>query len=110
MAFTQVTLTGTYQDAAGNPLAGTVTFTLTTPIANADVIASVAPITVTLENGSFSLVLAATDDPGTVPPGVPYGVTEALSNGQPRDYFISVSSATSPIDISTLMPGQPGWH
>lgn len=110
MSFTSVTLTGSFQSGAGEPLAGTLTFTLTQAMANSNVVVSPGPVEITLDdNGSFSIELLANDDPATVPQGVLYGVTEQVSGAQPRDYAILLSHATSPVDISTLMPGQTGW-
>jgi hypothetical protein len=111
MAFTPVTVTGSYESESGATAAGTVTFTLTQAMQNADQIVTPTPITVTLDGtGHFSTVLLANDDTGTTPPGVCYGVTEQITGGQQRDYFIVVSHATSPVDLSTLMPQQPGWE
>jgi hypothetical protein len=44
-----------------------------------------------------------------VPQDTQYGVTEQLTGAQPRDYYIRVSHEASPVDISTLMPGETGW-
>jgi hypothetical protein len=110
MAFTQVTITGSYTTQAGAAASGSVTFTLTEPMENANVIINPAPVTVTLDgSGHFSTTLAANDDAATVPQSAIYGVTELISGAQPRDYFITVSHATNPVDISTLMPGEVGW-
>jgi hypothetical protein len=107
--FTEVVVNGTYATENGEPAQGTLTFTLTQPMANG-VTTPPNPITVTLkEDGSFTVVLFANDDTGTVPQGVRYGVTEQITGAQPRDYFISVSHETSPVDIATLMPGEGGW-
>lgn len=111
MAFTTVTLTGTYRDAQGNAAAGSLTFTLTAAMVNADQLVPPTPIQVFLDsNGAFSVALYANDDTATVPSNVQYGVTEQVANGQPRDYFITLSHLVSPVDISTLMPGDPGWN
>jgi hypothetical protein len=85
--FTLVTLTGTFQ-TGGEPATGTLTFTLTQPMQDGDSILPASPVTVSLdENGRFSVVLAANDDPATVPQGVQYGVTEQVVGAQPRDYL-----------------------
>ena len=108
--FTSVEVVGTFNTSAGQPAAGTLTFTLTQAMANNDVVIPPNPIVVTLdEHGHFSVDLAANDDTATVPQGVQYGVTEQIAGAQPRDYFILVSHATSPVDISMLMPGETGW-
>ena len=109
MAFTLVAVTGKFE-SNGLPMAGTLTFTLNQPLQNGNVIAPATPTTVTLDgNGAFETELYAADDTATVPQGVWYGVTEQLTGCQPRDYFIFVSQATNPVDLSVLMPGQPGY-
>lgn len=106
LGFTIVNVTGTYSPATS----GTVTFTLTQPMANNDVILLPSPTIATLAAGAFSVALAANDDITTTPQGVLWGVTENISGCQPRDYFITVSSTSAPtVDISTLMPGPIGW-
>ena len=112
MAFTQVTVTGSYDTQAGAPASGTVTFTLTKAMENGDVIINPAPITVMLDgSGHFSTLLAANDDTGTVPQDAQYGVTELITGAEPRDYFITLPSGLgASVDISTLMPGDTGWQ
>jgi hypothetical protein len=106
LAFTEITVTGSY----GATASGSVTFTLTQPMANADVVMLPEPVVVQLVDGAFSTTLAAVDDAATVPQGVFWAVTENIVGAQPRDYFIVVPSASGPtVDLSTLMPGQIGW-
>lgn len=110
MSFTAVELVGTFNTQAGQPATGTLTLTLTQAMTNGDVVIPASPVTVTLdESGHFATHLAANDDTATVPQGVQYGVTEQIVGAQPRDYFILVAHAISPVDISTLMPGETGW-
>jgi hypothetical protein len=113
MAFTPITLTGKYSDGV-NPMSGTVTVTLSQVIANGGVIAVPNSKVLTLDNtGAFSGVFPAVNDPGTVPQGAFYEVTEELLSGdeqaQQRDYSIAIPCGASgaTIDISTLMPGTP---
>lgn len=111
MAFTPVTVEGTFKSSAGQSAAGTLTFTLTQAMVNGGVSVPPSPIIATLDgSGHFSTVLYANDDEATVPQGVQYGVTEQVTGAQPRDYFILVSHATTPVDLSTLTPGEPGWE
>jgi hypothetical protein len=108
-SFTEVVVTGSYTTENGQPAQGTLTFTLSQPMANGMTVPP-SPITVTLrEDGSFTVNLLANDDAATVPQGVRYGVTEQINGAQPRDYFVVVSHDTSPVDIATLMPGEGGW-
>jgi hypothetical protein len=96
MAFTIVTLEGTYEPR---------------PMSNGGIVAPVEPVQVTLdEHGHFSVQLFANDDTVTVPQGVEYGVTETLTGAQPRDYFIVLAHNESKVNIATLMPGEPGWE
>lgn len=107
--FTEVVVTGSYTTETGAPAQGTLTFTLTQPMANG-VSVPPSPITATLGgSGDFTVLLLANDDAGTVPQGVRYGVTEQITGAQPRDYFIVVSHETSPVDIATLMPAEGAW-
>lgn len=109
-SFTQVEVTGTYVDAAGEPASGQVTFMLTQPMANGHVTVPPSPLVAELDgSGHFTILLYANDDPGTVPQHVRYGVTEVVNEGSPRDYYIAVSHSESPVDIATLMPGEGIW-
>ncbi len=108
--FTTVTLTGTFHNQKGEPGAGTLTFTLTRPMQNGDIVVPAQPVSVGLNGeGKFTVGLLANDDPATVPQGAQYGVTEQIENAQPRDYFIIISHSEATVDISTLMPGEMGW-
>jgi hypothetical protein len=111
MAFTAIQVTGTYQSESGAPASGTLTFQLTQAMENTNVVITPSPIVVTLDSsGHFTQTLLANDDAGTVPPGVMYGVTEQVTSAEPRDYFITIPSGLGgTVDISTLMPGAPGW-
>lgn len=110
MAFTMVTITGTYASQPDQWADGELTFTLTQGMSNGNVTLPATPIKVQLdEAGHFSVELAANDDLATEPQGVLYGVTEIVVGAQPRDYFIKVSREQNPVDIATLMPGEPGW-
>lgn len=109
MAVTQITVQGTFT-VGGEPASGTVTFTLTQPITNGTDTIPCAPVSATLDGtGSFSHPLPATDDPGTVPQGVWYGVTEQIAGAQPRDYFIQVS-ATGPNPLTLSPPATLPWR
>lgn len=111
MGFTTVTVTGKYEDATGASAAGSLIFTLTQGMANDGTTVAPSPIVATLDGtGSFSVDLLANDDTDTVPQGVRYGVTERITNAQPRDYYVTVSNTDSPIDISALVPDRPGWR
>lgn len=109
--FTTVTVQGTYDTLDGTS-PGSVTFTLTQPISNSGTTIPCIPLTVEVAgDGTLSVVLVATDDTGTVPAGVWYGVTEEIVGAQPRDAFIFISaSAPSPVQLSDLMPATVPWR
>lgn len=110
MAFTTVTVTGTYvETGTGNPLSGRVTFLLTAPLRQPQNNLTVGPtlITETLdENGQISVDLYATNDTQTEPLGVTYEVTERISGSALNKYFISLDkdSILGTVDLADLAP------
>lgn len=91
MAFTTVTVTGTFKDASGTAKAGSVVFTLSQPIENGDVIAEPTPIVAELNgSGQISVGLYSNVDLATSPPNTCYGVTELITGAQLRDYFVVI--------------------
>lgn len=112
VGFTLITVNVTFDDQTpegAEPSSGTVTFTLLQPIANGTTTITCAPLIASLDDtGALSVVLVATDDAGTVPPGVWYGVTEQITGAQPRDYFIQVS-ATGPNPLVLAPPSTLVW-
>lgn len=112
MAATEITVTGTFHNEDGTPASGTLQFQLSAAIANSDVVVSPVPLTVTLNSaGSFSVPLAANDDTATTPAGTSYTVIERITSTSNREYSIVVPSAApgGTVDLSTLMPGTPGF-
>lgn len=110
MAFTVVTLTGTFQNADGTPADGTVQFQLTQPMANGDVIIETTPLAVILNaSGGFSVPLRANDDTATLPVGTQYVVIERVTSTSNREYAITIPHAAvgGTVDLSTLMPTSP---
>jgi hypothetical protein len=100
-----VTLTGTYVDIIGNPVAGSVTFTPQTIIKDTDqnqiIINNV--ITEVLDaNGSFSVVLPVSDDSDVVPQPFAYLVEEVFSGG--RSFVIQLPGGGAAVDIADLSP------
>lgn len=91
MSFTTVTVTGTINDSAGNPLENTrVQFSLTQNLVSTDdgIMVSNAPQTVvTDENGDFSIKLAATDDETTTPSGQAYACRILSPGGSTYNQF-----------------------
>ena len=82
MAFTTITVTGTYLQADNStPATGNVTFLASTTMTDSSNDQIVAPtfVTGTLNGaGTFSVSLTATDDSTTQPTGVTYEVTENI--------------------------------
>lgn len=80
---TTVTVNITAHDAAGDNLAGTITFTPSAPLLDAtgNVIVGCTPVVATLSGGAASVDLAATDDAGTSSSDPTYTVVEELTGG-----------------------------
>lgn len=103
-----VTVTGTFLDASGEPLAGQVTFTpsavLSDDSGDPDVVIVGASVKARLDkDGSFSVALAATDDADLSPTGWTYAVEERVA-GQTRTYSISLPASPSTVDLAEVVP------
>lgn len=101
-----VTLTGTYVDLQGNPIAGRVTFTPQSIIKDTDQnqIIINATVSATLNgSGSFSVVLPVSDDSDVAPIPFAYEVEEVFSGG--RTFFIAIpAGGAASQDIADLAP------
>ena len=110
MAFTSITVTGTYYKADGTtPASGNVTFLATNPMTDSSNNQIVAPTLVTgTLNGSgvFSVTLTATTDPTTQPDGTTYEVTENIDEAFQVKYNISVphDSVGGTLDVADVTP------
>lgn len=103
-----VTVGGQFVDVSGAPIAGQVKFTprtiLTDPVANQIII----PKTITVDldaNGSFTVVLPATDDNDVSPTNFTYRVEEAFSGGRVYDITLPASPATQ--NLADMAPAVP---
>lgn len=99
-----VTVTGTYLDIAGNPIAGQVKFTPRAVLKNvtSNVILINSTITVTLDsNGFFSQILVATNDTDASPLNFTYFVEEAFIGG--RSYDILLPASTPIVDVADIV-------
>ncbi|WP_406161000.1 hypothetical protein [Streptomyces canus] len=101
-----VTLTGRYVHPDGTPFAGNVSFT--TPdyvrIPGADTTAG-GSVTVTLDvDGSFSVILIATDNDDARPTNFTYTVVETLTGVASRTYHIALPQATGTINLADIAP------
>lgn len=100
-----VTVTGTYIDISGNPIAGQVKFTPRAVLRNvtSNVILVNSTIVVTLDaNGAFSQQLVATDDPDASPVDFTYFIEEAFVGG--RSFDILLPAAVATIDLADVAP------
>lgn len=100
-----VTVTGTYIDISGVPIAGQVKFTPRAVLRNvtSNVILVNSTIVVTLDaNGAFSQQLVATDDPDASPVDFSYFVEEAFVGG--RSFDILLPRATATVDLADVSP------
>lgn len=110
MAFTTITVTGTYvESGSGAPRSGEVIFQATAPMRDVENDITVAPtrIQLTLDgSGSFSVELYATNDEWTEPKGVNYEVTERIDGAARNKYFIAIDkdSPDGTVDLADLVP------
>lgn len=111
MAFTPITVTGTYLLPGGLPASGSITFQPTAEMRDPDTntIVSTQEIKVGLDEfGSFSTTLFATNDVGIVPNGVTYEVNERLNETGWNKYFISIDkeSLDGLFDLADVIPNE----
>jgi hypothetical protein len=105
MAFTPVTVTFAFVEADGSLPEGTLSFAPTVEMANGGKVVDAEPVIVRLSGGAGSVVLFATDDPGTSPAGVTYQVVKTLVGEAPQaPQFFALPHAVSPVDLSVLTP------
>jgi hypothetical protein len=107
---TTITVTGTYLDIAGNPIAGQVKFTPRAVLKNvtSNIILINSTITVTLDaNGAFSQALVATDDTDAAPLNFTYRVEEAFVGGRTFDMLLPSSTVGGTIDLADTAPAVP---
>lgn len=95
MAFTLITVTGTYLLPTGEPASGSVSFTLTAPMRDASTDVTITPqeqVVALSSSGSISINLYANDDGTTQPDGVTYEVNERLNETGYNKYFFTLNS------------------
>lgn len=104
---TTITVTGTYLDIAGNPIAGQVKFTPRAVLKNvtSNIILINSTITVTLDNnGAFSQALVATNDTDAAPLDFTYEVEEAFVGGRTFDMLLPIATPNGTIDLADVAP------
>ena len=109
MSFTYASITHSYLNLDGTPASGKVTFQLSGAMRNSGItFAPSMPMVCPLSAGSLIAVLPANNDPGTVPDGVTYLVTEEIASmgtgtvGQ--TFTILVPTDGGSIDLASLLP------
>lgn len=109
MAFTSVTLTGSYADRAnGDPARGYVSFQLSNALLNDGVIAARVKEKVHLTDGSFTINLPATNDTGTTPVGATYEVVEHIDGASENTYSIELVYTDTTQDLADIAPTDAG--
>lgn len=103
-----VTVTGQFLGPDGNPLSGVVKFYLPSTVAFPDYDLFVNGVSNnTLDaSGRFTATLVATDNANISPSGWAYEVVES-TNIKNRNYWVSLPTSPSPIDLSAIAPVDP---
>jgi len=103
VAFTPVTVTFAFASADGSLPDGHLTFTPVVEMRNGTQVVPATPVQVPLRAGAGSVVLYATDDPGTLPVGNVYRVVKSVGGVGAPQYF-ALPRAVTPVDLSALVP------
>jgi hypothetical protein len=102
-----ITVTGTYIDIAGNPIAGQILFTPRSVVRDpsAKTILINSTIVVNLDtNGQFTTSLVVTDDSDASPTGFTYYVQEAFVGGRSFDMLLPSATVGGTLDLSAVSP------
>jgi len=104
MSFTNIEVTGTFQNASGKALNGRVVATLCTAIQNADHTVEPSPIQVKIVNGKLTMQLVANNDSQTVPQHSFYLFQIYAGNTPPREFkaVVPFNAIEGKIDVSEL--------
>lgn len=111
MSFTFASVTHTYLNLDGTPASGKVTFELSGAMRNSGTTyAPSLPMICPLNSGgSLVAYLPANNDPGTIPDGVTYTVTEEIASmgtaSVGETFSILVPTGGGTIDLASLLPG-----
>ncbi|MFD4699771.1 hypothetical protein [Streptomyces niveus] len=104
-----MTLTGRYIRPDGTPLKGTVTFA--TPalltLSGADTFSAGTATAQLGDDGSFFIILVATDNANMQPTEWAYVVTERFQDVTGRTYAITLPSTTPTVDLADIAPADP---
>jgi hypothetical protein len=106
------TVTGSFVDTDGDPVAGFIRFTPSAPTlvsAATDTIIVSRPIKVQLEDGEFTVALPATNDAQITPTGFTYKVEEVFRDLPGRSYNIAVPvGSTNDLSDVAVVDADPG--
>lgn len=107
------TVTGRFIDSTGVPIEGSVTFTpspkrlLNATAEPSPVTILPQPVTVTLNDGTFTQSLVASDDPDNNPTGWTYGVKFNFKSVSAAGFDIEVPEGAT-VDLTTVSPVSSG--
>ena len=99
------TVSGSYVDLTGTPVAGQVGFTsraILTDTVNNQILINKKIVATLDANGSFSVVLPVTDDTDLLPSGFTYLVEELFSGG--RTFDINIPSTAATLNLADVAP------
>lgn len=106
MAFTFVTITHTFQTPADLAAVGVVDFQPVEPMHNGTTVVANKTTAVLSGVGALSQKLAANTDPGTLPTGTTYKVTERITGQATFSYYVQIPhDQGSTLDLRALA----GW-
>jgi hypothetical protein len=108
-SLTTISVTGSFYNAAGTGLSGSVTFTPTAALtdASAKLIMSDTPIIAAVTSGTMTpQTLATTDNAGLIPAGWQYAIGVAIPGASTvfNTYLPSTVGTAGTVDISLLQP------
>jgi hypothetical protein len=114
MAFTTITITGSFTRPDGQPAQGTVTATLSEQLENGTAIIEPTPIAGVLNaagqlkdsSGLQPFTVVANDDPATTPQGSEYQFVLELDSAPVKEFsaVVSHSAVGGTVDLSALDP------
>jgi hypothetical protein len=111
MAFTQTTVTHTFENADGTPASGSLTFTLLARMTNGSTTIVPAEIPANLDgSGHLSQSLTSNQDPTTLPQNVQWRVDfriTAVGSPVTEAFYITVPPGPGTVDLGSLLPQQP---
>ena len=103
MAFTTVTVVGTFEDATGKPANGRLTATPSHPLTNGEDIVTTKPVVGQIVNGVLTnFKIKASNDPETIPTEAFYKFRLETFSGQPCVFNAVVPFEETTVDFATL--------